>query len=91
MKYIIVDEYNAKPAENICFNSLADAEEYVLSIAENRAYDGFIESINLTDITLEQYFNCMEEETSCSRFVTYWGNTYDYFTYDYHIYEMREM
>ena len=91
MKYIINDEYTCEPAVDICFNSLYDAEEYMLAITQEYAYDEFVKTINLTDITIEQYFNCMEEELAYDRFVTFWGNLYEYYTHDYHIYALKEV
>lgn len=91
MKYIVIDEYNSQPAENICFSNRADTEEYILSLAQERFYYDFINHVCLSNTNIDEYFHNLEENANLEKFSTFHGDVYDFFTYDLHIYELKEL
>ena len=53
LKYVVYDDYRVRGI----FNTEADAEEFVLAIAEEKAYEEYVDAIYYSDhLTNENYF-----------------------------------
>ena len=87
--YIILED-RACIVDNLVFNNLADAEEYVFTTAQYEAFYNFSTNISgrLYNMTPEEWFEEVAEHPG--NFQTVWGNIYDLYSYDLRIVELKE-
>lgn len=80
-------EFDSEYLLRYVFRDSADAEEFALSLAEEKAYDNFIHAIYNLGMTPDEYFAHMEHLKSYSRVKTLEYYLYLYTGIDYEVIE----
>lgn len=61
----------------IITNTLADAEEYLLSCVEEHAYENFLYDLNYDEESMEDYIEVLRDSWHSERFTTLYGMALD--------------